>query len=137
MQAAKAIVASVLMNVAIVGINQVYDKKLDRVRVLLSFPLFSFWRCSSGVHCAATKSLNYLVQVFIDSRHKQNERTQTKIVQVNKPYLPMANGAFSSDTALAVIAVCTTCSLILGERRFYFATKLSTVRQNNEQENVF
>lgn len=31
-QAAKAIVSSVLMNVAIVGINQVYDKKLDRVR---------------------------------------------------------------------------------------------------------
>ena len=46
-QAAQAVVAAVLMNVAIVGINQVYDKKLDRV---------------------------------------------------NKPYLPMASGAFSSDT---------------------------------------
>jgi 4-hydroxybenzoate polyprenyltransferase len=32
-QAAQAIVSSVLMNVAIVGINQVYDKKLDRVGV--------------------------------------------------------------------------------------------------------
>ena len=30
-QAAQAVVAAVLMNVAIVGINQVYDKKLDRV----------------------------------------------------------------------------------------------------------
>ena len=27
----------------------------------------------------------------------------------------MASGAFSSDTALSVIAICTTCSLILGE----------------------
>mmetsp|Transcript_27597 Transcript_27597/g.44237 ORF Transcript_27597/g.44237 Transcript_27597/m.44237 type:complete len:203 (+) Transcript_27597:577-1185(+) len=63
LQAAKAIVSSVLMNVAIVGINQVYDKKLDRV---------------------------------------------------NKPYLPLASGALSSDTALSVVAVCTACSLILG-----------------------
>ena len=30
-QAAQAVAAAVLMNVAIVGINQVYDKKLDRV----------------------------------------------------------------------------------------------------------
>ena len=41
-QAAQAVVAAVLMNVSIVGINQVYDKKLDRVnkpclwRVVLS-----------------------------------------------------------------------------------------------------
>jgi len=61
--AAQAIVSSVLMNVAIVGINQVYDKKLDRI---------------------------------------------------NKPYLPMASGAFTSDAALAVIAVCTTFSFIVG-----------------------
>lgn len=27
----------------------------------------------------------------------------------------MASGAFSSDTALSVIAICTTCSLALGE----------------------
>ena len=62
-QAAQAVVAAVLMNVAIVGINQVYDKKLDRV---------------------------------------------------NKPYLPMASGAFSSDTALSVIAVSTTASFMIG-----------------------
>jgi hypothetical protein len=35
--------------------------------------------------------------------------------QINKPYLPMVNGAFSSDTALSVIAMCTTCSLVLGK----------------------
>ena len=62
-QAAQAVVAAVLMNVAIVGINQVYDKKLDRV---------------------------------------------------NKPYLPMASGAFSSDMALSVIAVSTTASFMIG-----------------------
>ena len=62
-QAAQAVAAAVLMNVAIVGINQVYDKKLDRV---------------------------------------------------NKPYLPMASGAFSSDTALSVIAVSTTASFMIG-----------------------
>ena len=116
MQAAKAVVAFGLMKVAFVGINQVYDKKLDRVRVLFFLPLSSFVRCSSAAHCAATKSFHHRFhQVFIDSLHKQNARTQIKIVQVNKPYLPMANGAFSSDTALAIIAVCTTCSLILGE----------------------
>jgi homogentisate phytyltransferase/homogentisate geranylgeranyltransferase len=63
MQAAQAVAAAVLMNVAIVGINQVYDKKLDRV---------------------------------------------------NKPYLPMASGAFSSDMALSVIAVSTTASFMIG-----------------------
>ena len=52
-QTVQALVSAVLMNVAIVGINQVYDKKLDRV---------------------------------------------------NKPYLPLASGAFSSDTALSIIA---------------------------------
>ena len=62
-QAARAVAAAVLMNVAIVGINQVYDKKLDRV---------------------------------------------------NKPYLPMASGAFSSDMALSVIAVSTTASFMIG-----------------------
>ena len=62
-QAAQAVVAAVLMNVAIVGINQVYDKKLDRV---------------------------------------------------NKPYLTMASGAFSSDMALSVIAVSTTASFMIG-----------------------
>ena len=62
-QAAQAVAAAVLMNVAIVGINQVYDKKLDRV---------------------------------------------------NKPYLPMASGAFSSDMALSVIAVSTTASFMIG-----------------------
>ena len=62
-QAAQAVLAAVLMNVSIVGINQVYDKKLDRV---------------------------------------------------NKPYLPMASGAFSTDTALTVIAVCTTLSFVIG-----------------------
>jgi homogentisate phytyltransferase/homogentisate geranylgeranyltransferase len=62
-QTAQALVSAVLMNVAIVGINQVYDKKLDRV---------------------------------------------------NKPYLPLASGAFSSDTALSIIAACTTLSLALG-----------------------
>ena len=63
MQAAQAVAAAVLMNVAIVGINQVNDKKLDRV---------------------------------------------------NKPYLPMASGAFSSDMALSVIAVSTTASFMIG-----------------------
>ena len=63
MQAAQAVAAAVLMNVAIVGINQVYEKKLDRV---------------------------------------------------NKPYLPMASGAFSSDMALSVIAVSTTASFMIG-----------------------
>lgn len=62
-QASQAVAAAVLMNVAIVGINQVYDKKLDRV---------------------------------------------------NKPYLPMASGAFSSDMALSVIAVSTTASFMIG-----------------------
>lgn len=62
-QAAQAVVAAVLMNVSIVGINQVYDKKLDRV---------------------------------------------------NKPYLPMASGAFSSDTAISIIAVCTALSFMVG-----------------------
>ena len=62
-QAAQAVLAAVLMNVSIVGINQVYDKKLDRV---------------------------------------------------NKPYLPMASGAFSTDTALTVIAVRTTLSFVIG-----------------------
>ena len=62
-QASPAVAAAVLMNVAIVGINQVYDKKLDRV---------------------------------------------------NKPYLPMASGAFSSDMALSVIAVSTTASFMIG-----------------------
>ena len=62
-QTVQALVSAVLMNVAIVGINQVYDKKLDRV---------------------------------------------------NKPYLPLASGAFSSDTALSIIAACTTVSLMLG-----------------------
>jgi hypothetical protein len=38
-KAARAIVSSVLMNIAIVGINQVYDKKLDRVSVLHFFIL--------------------------------------------------------------------------------------------------
>jgi homogentisate phytyltransferase/homogentisate geranylgeranyltransferase len=62
-QLAQAVAAAVLMNVAIVGINQVYDKKLDRV---------------------------------------------------NKPYLPLASGAFSSDMALSVIAVSTTASFMIG-----------------------
>jgi homogentisate phytyltransferase/homogentisate geranylgeranyltransferase len=62
-QTVQALVSAVLMNVAIVGINQVYDKKLDRV---------------------------------------------------NKPYLPLASGAFSSDTALSIIAACTAVSLVLG-----------------------
>jgi|AntAceMinimDraft_1070359.scaffolds.fasta_scaffold04001_5 hypothetical protein len=38
-----------------------------------------------------------------------------RLEQVNKPYLPLASGALSSDTALSVVAVCTACSLILGE----------------------
>jgi|TARA_B110000977_G_scaffold200694_1_gene292178 homogentisate phytyltransferase/homogentisate geranylgeranyltransferase len=62
-QWATAVAAAVLMNVAIVGINQVYDKKLDRV---------------------------------------------------NKPYLPMASGVFSSDIALSVIAVSTAGSFAIG-----------------------
>lgn len=44
-QAAKAIVSSVLMNIAIVGINQVYDKKLDRVGVVqLCEPVVCWYR---------------------------------------------------------------------------------------------
>ena len=62
-QTVQTVLASVLMNVAIVGINQLYDKKLDRV---------------------------------------------------NKPYLPLASVAFTSDTALTVVALCTTSSLVLG-----------------------
>jgi|TARA_B110000977_G_scaffold67024_1_gene91039 homogentisate phytyltransferase/homogentisate geranylgeranyltransferase len=60
---ATAVAAAVLMNVSIVGINQVYDKKLDRV---------------------------------------------------NKPYLPMANGAYSSDTGLSVVALSTAGSFAIG-----------------------
>lgn len=107
-QAAKAIVSSVLMNVAIVGINQVYDKKLDRVR---SSTLVT--RSAGPVILQAKvviKSCKFSTQ-----QHKRTSSDPSLPKQVNKPYLPMASGAFSSDTALSIIASCAACSLILGE----------------------
>ena len=64
------------MNVAIVGINQVYDKKLDRV---------------------------------------------------NKPYLPLASGAFSSDTALSINRRLHNCEPGVGSLERQQCSDLSLV----------
>ena len=101
-QAAKAIVCSVMMNVAIVGINQVYDKKLDRVSL-------------SILVVTRSAGLVVLVSEARCERMFQLKNRRSPFQQVNKPYLPMASGALSPDAALSIIAVCTTCSLILGE----------------------
>ncbi|OUS41979.1 UbiA prenyltransferase family-domain-containing protein [Ostreococcus tauri] len=60
---AQALIPAVLMNVGIVGLNQVYDKKID---------------------------------------------------MVNKSYLPLASGEFSSSSALLIVSLSVTCSLVLG-----------------------
>lgn len=59
----EALIPAVLMNVGIVGLNQVYDKKID---------------------------------------------------MVNKSYLPLASGEFSSSSALLIVSLSVTCSLVLG-----------------------
>lgn len=71
----QVIFCALAMNVTIVGLNQIYDKKMDKI---------------------------------------------------NKPYLPLVSGGFTTDTALTTIAVCCSSSVICGTltQSFHLLTTL-------------
>jgi 4-hydroxybenzoate polyprenyltransferase len=72
----KTILAALSMNLSIVGLNQIYDKRIDRI---------------------------------------------------NKPYLPLASNAFSTDTALTLIASACSFGLITGVSSSSFYLLLTLV----------
>lgn len=93
---AQALIPAVLMNVGIVGLNQVYDKKIDMVSTFMVRTILNWFKLS----------------------------------QVNKSYLPLASGEFSSSSALLVVSLSVTCSLVLG-------MLLQTLRAHLRAHSVF
>jgi len=78
----QALVPALLMNIAIVGLNQVYDKRID---------------------------------------------------MVNKPYLPLASGEFSSNRALLLISFTSAGSMIWGISRTVHCKRTLTHHRGNVQ----
>lgn len=85
----QALVSALLMNVAIVGLNQVYDVEIDKVRPSRPIARVQMFVC-----------------VYVRSRAIH--------IQVNKPYLPLASGEFSVETGKRLVAATTVAALGLG-----------------------
>jgi homogentisate phytyltransferase/homogentisate geranylgeranyltransferase len=82
-----ALIPALLMNICIVGMNQLYDVEIDKVSI---FP---------------SQILPTVLQ-----RGVPLERPPTNFpqCQVNKPYLPLASGEFDMNTGVAIVAVTGT-----------------------------
>ena len=100
----QAIIPALLMNICIVGFNQLCDVEIDKVRA----------------HAA------HIVHQL--RPHCDEGLSRARVRQMNKPYLPLASGDFSFALGQTLVVICGALALVLGAFASHARTPCAALR---------
>ena len=101
----QALIPALLMNIHIVGLNQIFDVEIDKAR-----PLKFSTRALHITFWAESCSRTFVAGGLCPPQGKE----AVCRLQVNKPYLPLASGEFSMQMAVGIVSLCGLSALVIG-----------------------